>query len=256
MIVQIFLLVLLLAAANPATALFFATRTSTARTSTARTTTDALLSAVTKPQSQRNREVVEAEIEKLAALARTKPQLRKQISPGSWRTLWTTVTADSIIGQLLSQSPSQVLSGQSWQTFNKDFTKAENIVSWRLPNGMDLRMCGAADIKRDKLNEGYELSIRGLEFRWGEQDGTSGSTAKAKESATKMFSLPLEARGVLGDEAAGKSKGKFTVIRLADDFELRNGIGTLSLLYCDGIVRITRDEKQELTYVHIKEELK
>jgi len=45
------------------------------------------------------------------------------------------------------------------------------------------------------------------------------------------------------------------LLYLKDDELLRNGIGTLEVLYNDGIIRITTDRKQKNTYIHVIEPL-
>ena len=189
-----------------------------------------LLEAIRLPQSKQNRVKVELLIEELSAKAiKNKSTMKRPIQSGSYRTVWSTVTADSLIGTILRKPPSNVLGGPSWQIISKDKTEAENIVYWDF---CDVRMAGLARLSPlPSPNDGYSLSICGLGFRWG----ANGCPEK--------------------DQAKNDSKqGKVaTLFYLDEDTTLGNGVGTLRLLYNDGNVRITRDEIQNNTYVHVKE---
>jgi hypothetical protein len=104
------------------------------------------------------------------SLALSKPSLyKKPIVAGAWRTVWTTVTADNVLGVVTRSTPQSVIGGIAWQIFSNDMKTSENIVYWK---STGLRMAGKADIQTFKnqgesLQEkfGYFLLIRGLDFR-------------------------------------------------------------------------------------------
>lgn len=189
-----------------------------------------LLGAASKTQSITNRIHVERLINELTETAlQNKATMCKPIQPGSYRTVWSTVTADNFFGFLLNNKPSNVLGGPSWQIVSDDMKKGTNIVYWK---DFDIRMAGLSRLSPlKKGGGGYGLTISGLEFRWGaggcpEKEGSSSNVGKS----WKLFELP-------------------------EDATLQNGVGTLELLYNDGVVRITRDDVQDNTYIHIKEPL-
>ncbi|KAJ1419348.1 hypothetical protein B484DRAFT_453436 [Ochromonadaceae sp. CCMP2298] len=188
-----------------------------------------LLTACSRAQSPANRRLAVESIEKLSEL-----QKREPISAGSWRTLWSTVTSDNLIGSALRQKPSVILGGLSWQVISKEKDKSENVVFWP---SLGLRMAGLADLRPLAAagKEGYKLRISGLEFRWG--------TKRADPIPEKM--------GLLRDD---QSNGKaWTVLMLAPNVTLSNGVGALEVIYNDGVVRCVRDTIQDNIYVHIKE---
>lgn len=199
-----------------------------------------LLEAASKKQSITNRIEVERLIDELTELSsRNKGALRRPMQDGSYRTAWSTVTADNFFGFLLNNSPANILGGPSWQILSNDRKHATNIVYWK---GLDIRMAGLArlsPLQGDKAGDGYDLQISGLEFRWGtgscpEQYGGGSSSSSSS------------------DTGGGKS---WTLLELPEDKTLGNGVGTLDLLYNDGVVRITKDDAQKNTYVHIREPL-
>lgn len=210
------------------------------------------------PQGFKERVFVESCIADLSQIASLQPDLyKKKIAPNSaWKTIWTSVTADNVFGILTRSSSSSILGGKSWQVFDSKFQKAENIVLWDLPYGYKLRMCGLAGTVpfADKAKGmGYDLEIRGLEFRWNRIDETNILNKKRRLLSEKNDEyVPPEVKGYLGDAAATQSDGVLTIVKLKDDYSLRNGIGTLKVLFNDGALRITRDEEQKLTYVHVR----
>lgn len=204
-----------------------------ASTTTAASDREALLNAVNQVQSRQNQKKVEDLITKLADKAnKDKKKLKQNVKAGTaYRTIWSTVTAGTIIGQVLRQKPAAVLGGDSWQIISKDGEKAENIVYWPFFGDKGIRMIGLADLRPLPQGQiGYTLIIKGLEFRVGmknnipEVDGTDAGSDKS-----------------------------FTLFVLEDGKELENGKGTLEVLYFDGVVRISRDTVQMNTYIHIRE---
>lgn len=129
-----------------------------------------LLETVRLPQSKKNRVAVEALISELKQLASLNPRdCLKPLAGGSFRTVWTSVSADSLLGMLLKQSPANIAGGDSWQVMDKGLTIAENIVYWK---PLNVRMVGRAAIKpfssgNSKGMAGYDLTIKGLQFRYG-----------------------------------------------------------------------------------------
>lgn len=193
--------------------------------------TKEILSRANHPQSLQNKLAVEEAIEELYKMGVKNPsRYQMAISSGSWRTIWTTVTSNSIVGRLLGAPASNILGGRSWQVLSKDLDCSENIVLWP---STGIRMAGQARIAPSSSPPGYALTINGLEFRWG-ADGCP------------------EATGLIGDAAVQDGK-RFTALKLDDKTVLRNGVGSLDLLYNDGFIRVTRDENTAITYVHIKE---
>lgn len=194
-----------------------------------------LLKAASKKQSIWNRLEVEDCIEELSLVASRNPsQLRKTtIASGSYRTVWSTVTGDNFVGVALGHRPSNVLGGPSWQIVFPDSGDAENIVYWK---SLDLRMAGLAQLQ-PLPGLGYNLFIRGLEFRWGAEGCPEQQSPTSRSSNAKK-------------------KGKiWKLFQLKRDQTLGNGVGTLEVLYNDGMVRITKDNIQQNTYVHIQEPL-
>ena len=65
-----------------------------------------LLAAIQKPQSRLHREQVESVIDRIHSLAKKAPrEFLRPLQSGSYRTVWTTVTADSFFGPLLGHTP-------------------------------------------------------------------------------------------------------------------------------------------------------
>jgi hypothetical protein len=204
-----------------------------ATTTTAAADREALLDAVSQVQSRQNQQKVECLIALLADRANLdKKRLKQPIKLGTaYRTVWSTVTASTPIGQILRQKPAAVLGGDSWQVISKDGKKAENIVYWPLLGDKGIRMIGLADLRPlPQGANGYTLIIKGLMFRLGRRDN-----------------IPE----VDGTDASDDTS--FTLIKLEDGKELENGKGTLEVLYFDGVVRISRDNVQKNTYIHILE---
>lgn len=199
-----------------------------------------LMREVSRVQSPKSRKKVEAAIAELGELANARPAAyKKPVTPGAYRTAWSTVTSDTLFGQILRQTPSTVLGGPSWQVISSDRTKSENVVYW--PN-LGLRMAGLASLSpiaqnAPKKRVGYELTIKGLEFRWG---------------STENDGLP-EQLGLLGAQQSNDRQSVWEVVKLKDDEVLSNGLGELEVLYNDGLVRIVRDSLQDNTYIHVRE---
>jgi hypothetical protein len=194
-----------------------------------------VLKSIKLQQNKVNRKTVETLITELGELSKKSPkEYLKPVMPGSYRTLWTTVSADNLLGQLLQQTPDSIANGMSWQIINKDLTIAENIVYWDVIN---IRMVGKASISAftdtRKGVTGYDLSIKGLEFRYGEEIPESNFNTYNPDKITK----------------------RLKVLELKSDQVLSNGVGKLEFIYNDGLLRISRDEKQNLTYIHVKEPL-
>jgi hypothetical protein len=189
-----------------------------------------LIEAATRPQSSGNRQLVESLIKDLSNEAKANKKYCKPISAGSYRTVWTSVTAASPIGVLKRDKPSVVLGGQSWQVINKSLNFAENVVFW--PNFFGIRMAGLARINPIVGKAGYHLAISGLEFRRSDSD---------EEPIPEKY-------GKMGDTLSG-----FRVLSLKPTETLSNGVGTLEVLFNDGTFRITKDTTQDNTYIHIKE---
>ena len=218
-------------------ALFFPARTSSIPSSLLKASTqkDVLFTVLTKPQSRENERRVNELIAELGYQAKMQPRLyKKKLSTGeSYRTVWSTVTASSPLGWILRQPSSVVLGGDSWQVLAKDGKSSENVVSWKV-GGTNIRMIGLADLYPLRGKNGYDLIIRGLEFRLcntgnvPEKDGKIGDLARRE----------------------GIFYGPFL---LKDNEALRNGIGTMEVIYNDGTVRITEDRIQKNKYIHILE---
>lgn len=200
---------------------------------------DNLIALVNSKQSYENKVKVEKEIKRLSSLADSNPTLlKKSIEPKSWRTIWTSVTANTLIGSSIGNKPSNVLGGLSWQVFSKNMNSVENIVYWK---ALQLRMVGIADIELIDNNKGYNLYIKGLEFRWGLNNNNNN--------------IP-ESIGIIGNEAVQKDKNgnNLVLIKLNDNKTLRNGVGKLDLLYNNGFLRITCDQSKQLAYIHLAED--
>lgn len=118
-----------------------------------------ILETIRLPQGKLNRMKVEKYIEDIVQILENDKKMRKPIANGSYRTLWTSVTADNLLGTLLKQSPSCIAGGPSWQIVEGN--RAENIVFWE---GLSLRMAGIAAIKpfTSQMTEGYDLIIKGI----------------------------------------------------------------------------------------------
>ena len=202
-----------------------------------------LIEEVSRVQSSHSRKRVETAIQELTQIADSRPAaFKKPVAPGAYRTVWSTVTSDSFFGQILRQTPSNVLGGPSWQLISPCRTKSENIVYW--PK-IGLRMAGLADLSllqqtnkaSNKKRTGYALTIKGLEFRWASDENNG---------------LP-EQLGIMGEQQRSSGQSIWEVIKLKDDEILSNGVGELQVLYNDGLVRIVLDSIQDNTYIHIKE---
>ena len=141
-----------------------------------------LVEVLNSPQSLKSRKQVESLISVLSEKANKNPTMyRKQIKQGNaYRTLWSTVTSSSLVGQLLRQKPSVVLNGPSWQTISSDGKTSENIVQWRVGD-FSIRMVGLASLTPLKSEIGYGLVIRGLEFRVAKANKTVDCTGKKFE---------------------------------------------------------------------------
>lgn len=115
-------------------------------------------------QCRENRLKVEKNIDDIVKQLGNNKKYTKPIANGSYRTVWTSVTASSFLGTLFKQFPDRIVGGASWQCI--DGNNASNLVYWP---SLGLRMVGLAMIKpfSSTLVEGYELIIKGLEFRWG-----------------------------------------------------------------------------------------
>lgn len=201
-----------------------------------------LLLACKAVQSQKARRRVEDCILRLQEKASKKQnvKLRQKIKLGAaYRTIWSTVTASTLIGAALRQAPNRILCGDSWQLISKDGKRAENIVYWSLFGlPISVRMAGLADLEPLQASNGYDLVIKGLEFRFGKKGYLPEVYVPADESSPR-------------DQADSSLR----VFHLEDGKELDNGRGTLEILYFDGRVRISRDCVQNNTYVHILEPL-
>lgn len=65
-----------------------------------------LLEAVRRPQSPIHLRQVETIIERMNSLAKSSPRDHlRPLQSGSYRTVWTSVTADSVLGPLLGHTP-------------------------------------------------------------------------------------------------------------------------------------------------------
>lgn len=190
-----------------------------------------LLQAASKSQSVTNRIRVEELVEELTKAASQRPfLLRKPIESGSYRTVWSTVTSDNFFGFLMNNPPSNVLGGPSWQVVSEDMREGTNIVYWK---DLDIRMAGLARLSPLPGGvAGYSLQISGLEFRWG----AGGCPEKENRKTSKAVDTKV-----------------WRVFELPEEETLGNGVGTLELLYNDGAVRITKDNVQQNTYIHVKE---
>jgi hypothetical protein len=197
-----------------------------------------LLVACKAVQSQKARRRVEECILRLQEKASKKQnvKLRQSLKLGAaYRTIWSTVTASTLIGAALRQAPNQILCGDAWQVISNDGKRAENIVYWSLFGlPMSARMAGLADLEPLQASNGYDLVIKGLEFRFGEKGYLPEVYVPADESS---------------------SRSSLRVFYLEDGKELDNGRGTLEILYFDGQLRISRDSVQNNTYVHLLEPL-
>ena len=205
-----------------------------------------LLQACKAVQSQKARRRVEECILRLQEKATKKEngKLRQKVKLGAaYRTIWSTVTASTLFGQALRQAPNRILGGDSWQLISKDGRKAENIVYWTLFGlPISVRMAGLADLKPLQASNGYELVIKGLEFRFGEK-GYLPEVYAQRDCES------------LARDQARSSSSTLRVFYLEDGKELDNGRGTLEILYFDGQLRISRDSVQNNTYVHLLEPL-
>eukprot|EP00607_Mallomonas_marina_P006949 CAMPEP_0182429544 /NCGR_PEP_ID=MMETSP1167-20130531/30444_1 /TAXON_ID=2988 /ORGANISM="Mallomonas Sp, Strain CCMP3275" /LENGTH=187 /DNA_ID=CAMNT_0024613359 /DNA_START=116 /DNA_END=676 /DNA_ORIENTATION=+ len=143
---------------------------------------DDILKKASRPQGRQNRVAVEQCIGALSEKAKEFPNryLKPNVESGAWRTIWTSVSADTLPGRILKSTPSNILGGDSWQVYSKNIDQTENVVFWK---NFRLRMIGKARVSK-KTAEGYEITINGLEFRWGtkgcpESLGTIGKDASA-----------------------------------------------------------------------------
>lgn len=204
-----------------------------------RSLSESLLRSIGMVQSRDSRKTVEALVTELSLTASKHPNIfLKDIKVGrAYRTVWSTVTSDTLAGFLLKQNPSRILGGDSWQVIDKSGSKGENIVYWRIGN-LGIRMVGLSDLKPLGSKKGYELIIRGLSFRWKLMD--------------KNEIVP-ERNGLMGDDAELES-GHVQLFYLQDHQLLSSGQGTLEVLYNDGDMRITCDSQRSNVYVHIAEQ--
>ncbi len=147
------------------------------------------------------------------------------------------MTSDTLIGKMLGQRPSTVLGGKSWQTISDSGKQTENVVYWDVPfSDLGLRMVGIADLEPLASSEkkGYNLFIRGLEFRVGRKNVIPEREGQVGRKPTDTAVLrPL----FIAD----------------DDKTFSNGAGTLEVIYNDGIIRVTEDTMQKNFYVHAVE---
>jgi hypothetical protein len=205
-----------------------------------------LVTAVAQVQSPQSKRVVEKLIDELAAQATQNPRALKQAPRvgAAYRTVWSTVTACTLPGQLKRETPAAVLGGDSWQVISADGKKAINMVYWPLLGKVGLRMIGFADLAPlpGKGQVGYALAIKGLEFRWGPR----GLVPEVDDLCSKGGKADLGSRG---DDQVWR------LFLLKDGQTLDNGVGTLEILYNDGLVRVSRDNVQKNTYVHVREPL-
>jgi len=193
-----------------------------------------LLEAASRTQSILNRIRVEQILEEelIPIALKNTITMQKPIQSGSYRTVWSTVTGDNFVGVLLNHPPSNILGGPSWQIV--DGTQGTNIVYWK---NFDLRMAGLASLSPlQNKNDGYDLQIRGLEFRWG-----AGGCPEQQTNYVRNRDVDIG--------------NVWNVFTLPEDKKLGNGVGTLELLYNDGVVRVTRDALRDNTYIHIREPL-
>ena len=204
-----------------------------------RSLSDSLLRSIGMVQSRESRKTVEALVSELALTASKHPNVfLKDIKVGrAYRTVWSTVTSDTLAGFLLKQKPSNILGGDSWQVIDQSGMKGENIVYWRIGN-LGIRMVGLSDLKPLGSKKGYELIIRGLSFRW--------------KLMNKDEIIP-ESNGLMGADAEMQS-GHVRLFYLQDHQLLSSGQGTLEVLYNDGDMRITCDSQRSNVYVHIAEQ--
>jgi hypothetical protein len=122
-----------------------------------------LFNAVNRIQSKKSEIAVENIVTRIADKAKTNVNLRQKVKAGAaYRTVWSSVTASSPIGEILKQRPCSVLGGDSWQIVSEDTSKVENLVYWPIGPDISLRMAGLADIFPISSINGYELIIRGL----------------------------------------------------------------------------------------------
>ena len=215
-----------------------------------------LIEVLNMPQSLKSRREVEELITVLSAKAIKSPSMyRKQIERGkSYRTLWSSVTSSSILGQLLGQKPSVVLNGPSWQTISSDGKSSENIVQWRLGD-FSVRMVGMASLTPLQKKTGYGLVIRGLEFRVAKgMEMTDKANKRMNKMKQEVMKTEIPERfALMGDEAKASDAYLLGSFQLKEDEALRNGVGTLEVLYNDGLVRITEDKVQNNRYIHVLE---
>lgn len=153
-----------------------------------------LLSLTKQRQCPQNAIAVEGKINELRELAALYPkECRKSISPGSWRTVWTSVTSQSILGTLFQSTPASILGGLSWQTVSTDKKTAENTVFWKQ---VGIRMIGLANLTFTESADAYDLAIAGLEFRKNinritipESEGKTRSTLDGTDLIWKVISV-------------------------------------------------------------------
>ena len=156
-----------------------------------------LLKGLSRRQSSPARAEVESAIEQLVACG---APIKRPFQGGVFRTVWTSVSANTLLG--VGSSPSLILGGTSYQVIDPAFSRAENVVLWKL-GALRLRMVGGANLAPEAAtgSRAYGLSITGLEFRWGAGGSYSSGCP--------------EQRGLMGAEAAGAEGGrKFTVLDL------------------------------------------
>ena len=91
-----------------------------------------LLETATLPQSQKNAMKVNQLIESLAFEAtKKKTKYLKSVKGGTYRTIWSTVTAQDPIGVLSQRKPSSVLGGKNSKLIGKFTLNSETHMSAR-----------------------------------------------------------------------------------------------------------------------------
>ncbi|KAL7560563.1 hypothetical protein ACA910_001430 [Epithemia clementina (nom. ined.)] len=248
-----------------------------------------LLESAAQPQSLKNRRTVEGWIGHVVQQAMDNPSRMQQqqgwIAPGSYRMVWSTVTANSLLGTWFHQRPCNVLGGPSWQVVSPD--RSENVVYWK---GWDLRMVGLArwydlpasspsldenddnDNSQSRPTTNYGVEICGLEFRWGGAGGCPEQyppqptvvpppttnlegTPNTRSTKTQPPQPPQQQQQQQQKATSSQNRKSWQVLALDENTTLGNGVGELQVLYNDGVVRITRDVLRNNTYIHVREPL-
>ena len=206
-----------------------------------------LLESVCRSQSPTAAITVEKCISQLSEFAQNKPsQYLKKECTGVWKTVWTSVSSGEVPNIFgWGTSPANILGGSSYQVIFPNGA-AENIVWW--PSLWNIRMVGKAQLsglsviqqEEHQIQAGYNLVIRGLEFRYG--------------SPLKIPEVKLKNAAKSSDDVIEKGGGRrWAVFELGEDDEpLANGQGTLKILFNDANLRVTRDLDTQIAYVHAK----